>query len=158
ADPQLLDLRGEVALLEARELELLKQLGQQKQPPWGKVAQALGDYKKAKDKDKALAALEQVVRQGADAARAQQATWNQLYDLIDRKSRTVAAESKRLHELSQYVTVEQAVFVLNGVLGAVRQHVTDRETLEAVQGSVARWLDGQPRTVAARERPIPSQV
>ncbi len=139
ADPELLSLRCQVALLCARELELTRQLARMESPPWGQAVDALNDHILAKQTggrakaEKALAHLQEVIRRGADPAAAYDATWAELRAIMQERAKLAVAEHRRLETVRAYVTVEELVGVLVGMLEVVRANVEDMRVRQVIQ-------------------------
>jgi hypothetical protein len=64
------------------------------------------------------------------------ASWREIGDLIERRSRLVERESKRLVLLQQFVTVEKAMVLVRLLMDSVRQHVSDPLALAAIAADV----------------------
>lgn len=58
--------------------------------------------------------------------------WSEIIALFDQRRKLVESERKRLVEMQQMLTAEQAMVFLAAVIGVVRKHVTDRPTLIAI--------------------------
>jgi len=81
---------------------------------------------------------------------AYEATWAELRACILDKGRVAAAEWKRLVDLQSVITAEQAMNLVQALVAAVREEVTDRDTLQRIQ---SRLLEFLPSTAAdARAR------
>jgi hypothetical protein len=121
ADEELVSLRDELALLTVRITQLLQELSANPTSPGGDVLTALDRLKAAgggDDAGPALAALEQVVRNGRDAGRAQEAIWREIREVVQEKTRTARAQWTRLGDLQGVVTVEQALAFAKALLAA----------------------------------------
>lgn len=146
-DPQLLSLRSQVALLEARELELTRKLGELQAPQWTKAAQALVEYEKSLTSNdqnaiaKGLTTLRTTICKGADGSVTYQQTWEELRDLIQDRTKVAQAENKRLADIGGFVTVEDMMGVLLGLLAAVRDHVADKSARQAIQMRFDQLID-----------------
>jgi hypothetical protein len=155
ADPELLSLKDETALLTARAMQLLDNLNATEAPPWGRAVEALNDLKvagSADAKQQALATLEKVIRTGANAAVAQERTWRELREVVQEKTRTAAAEWKRLHDLEALVTVEDALGFAKAFLTAAKEVVTDPGILKRLQEKTMYLLPAPPGN-STREEP-----
>jgi hypothetical protein len=153
ADPELLSLKDETAVLTARIMQLMNKLSTTEAPPWGSAVEALNDLKLAgsdDEKERALAALENVIRTGADAAIAQERTWRELREVVQEKTRTAAAEWKRLHDLRALVTVADALGFAKAFLAAAREVITDQKVLAQLQQRTLHLLP-PPSTRATEE-------
>jgi hypothetical protein len=135
ADTELLSLRDDVALLEARQAELLRKMDSVAQVPWARVVSAVDNLARCKDGERAgcLAELSELVRAGGSAAATVAGCWQELREVLQEKARVVQAESRRLDEMHQTMTRSQAVLLMAEVAAAVRENVTDRHVLQRIQ-------------------------
>jgi hypothetical protein len=136
ADPELLALRDEVALVQTRETELLEHLDTGLSlARWRAAQQAHTELVIAiQEKDgasvqRALIALEDALGEPVtnDAA-----VWEQVVDLSEHRRRLVETEHKRLVAMQQMITTEQAMALLARVTESIRKHVSDPIVLAAV--------------------------
>jgi hypothetical protein len=135
ADPQLLSLGEEIALLTAQTIDLLRSLSAAKAPPRWRVVktldalvEAVGTRDPAKI-DAALTAHVQMVRTGAETADAQEEVWREIRKVIQAKARVCAAEWKRMVLRREFLTREEALTFV----AAAREVVTDPATLRQLQ-------------------------
>lgn len=61
---------------------------------------------------------------------------SRLYDLIEQRRRLVETERKRLVDMQQMITTEQAMLLVGALLGIIRARVNDRDILAAIQSDV----------------------
>jgi hypothetical protein len=153
ADPELLSLKDDLGLLTTRIMGLLDNLSAVQAPPWGRAVEAFNDVLTARDstaKEAALAALGQLLRTGADAARLQETTWCGLQDAIALKAKTAAAEWKRLHDLGALAPIDEIVAFFGYLLDVIWEVVPDRDARQTIQAEVLRYLGhGGPKVVEA---------
>ena len=116
-DPDLLALRDEIALTDADISRILEHL----------------DTEMPDDPDDRLIWLEQ-----------NEANRDRMQSLIEQRRRLVETERKRLVDLQQMMTAEQAMVLLATVESIVRKHV-DRNTMAAISADIARLVAHQPR-------------
>jgi hypothetical protein len=142
ADPKLLELRSELALLTVRAEQLLERLSVQP-PAWDAAAVAVQRLQLAlgeEDREAALADLIHIVQEGAGAMAVHESVWAELRELIGERTRTAAAEWRRMTDLDAVLTLGQARLLTEALLGAVRSVVTDPRQLQAVGRAVERVL------------------
>jgi hypothetical protein len=145
-DPNLTSLRGELAVQTEIIGQLLRRLSDTEARPWGQAVEAFNDLKMAttsKDTDKfkaALAALEQVIRTGADAAASQKEIREELRAVMQERTRTAAAEWRRMADLNVLVTMEEALGLWRALLMAAKEIVTDQGQLRALQERTLKLL------------------
>ena len=138
-DPELLAGREEVALLDVRIAAALKGLALgESGAQWTAVRAAFDAFRLANAREdldqarEALTALGALITRGAADAQA----WAEIGDLIERRSRLVERETKRLVTLQQFVTVEKAMVLVRLLMDSVRQHVSDPLALAAIAADV----------------------
>lgn len=140
-------LTDQLALMEARETELLKRLSPESSTAlWHRAQKALNDISKAmelpagEERDVALRlaqeALVSSVRQGV----ATEETWRQLVEVLETRRRLADTERRRVESLKSYMTIEQAVTLAGAMVGIVKAHVTDRMALSEIVRGIQQLL------------------
>jgi hypothetical protein len=135
-DEDLLSLADELALLTTRAGQLLDKLKEVEQPVWGRAQVSLNALTAAVqdgDAEAVQVSLErhrQVVQSGADAATTQARTWAELRQVIQERTRTAAAEWKRMADLGMLVEVSKFQLFVQVILTAARECVTDKGMLK----------------------------
>ena len=135
-DPELLSLREDVALLDAEIHARLEGLRDGELPVAGTELrravdevvrnQRTWDWTTMATRLEALSAL---VDRGLGRERA----FTQVRGLIDQKARLARQEHKRLVDLEQLLTVEEALLVAAALTAAVRRVVGDKDVLEVLE-------------------------
>ncbi len=125
-DPCLLELRQEIALCDARQLQLLEYI------------KYVPDY----DPSDTEESVEEKMRRG-ELTEGSVVLWKQIWDVMERRQRFVESERRRLIELQQYMTIEQASVLVACLVEVVKRHVEDEEVLESI-GRDINALDYQP--------------
>jgi len=151
-DRDSLMLREEIALVDARLADLLSRVERgESDALWRQLQAAHGELLHARDDvTKLTAALErisEIIERGAT----DEAIWREVTDQIEQRRRLVEAECRRLVELRQYITSEDALAMVQALLSAIRAHVTDRHTLNAVSVEFARLMDRTDLTESSAE-------
>jgi hypothetical protein len=137
ADPDLLALRDEVALLDARLADVLSRADVGESAAlWDRLHDAWTAFQGGDAT--ALAQVGRLIEGGI----ADWSAWREIARLIDQRRQLVESERKRLVELQQVLTAEQALVLLAAVTDAVRRHVHDRPTLAAISGELVRLTTG----------------
>ncbi len=139
-DPELLSVRDDVGLVDTRLADVLKKLNSAETGQrWKDTQKAFNELRRAMDtKDSVKLAsagveLDALIQGGADEAQA----WQEIVMLLEQRRKLVESERKRLVEMQQMITAEQAMLFLNRVVDAVRTHVKDRPTLTAIANEFA---------------------
>lgn len=135
ADPQLLELRAEIALVGTRQCELLTHLDAGLSLQHWKDAQAAHGDLLAAIRAKDSAALQTAIAALGDALGAgmgDYAVWQEIIEMTEQRRRLVESEHKRLVAMQQMITAEQAMALLARVTETIRKHVSDPIILAAV--------------------------
>ena len=136
ADPQLLELRSELSLVDARIEELLGRV--QAEETVGRWSDATTVYQRMRvayqsrrpsDAATALTELGDILERGNTDVE----LWKQLGESLDRRARFVVAESHRMEKLHQMISVERVWALILALTQAVRKHVDDRSALALIQ-------------------------
>lgn len=130
ADPDLMELRDEVALLHTRLCQLIE--SGESLPLWDKTAEAYADLRQAMvDKDDVaiaagLSLLENYLRRGkADSMR-----WREIYQTVNNVTRIKEREHKRAVALQQMMTLEQFMLIIGKIADIARKTITNKDDLK----------------------------
>lgn len=142
-DPALLELREDIALIDARLSDLLQRVETGES---GQVWKELGDaYRDLQDAmhakntvktGEALQLIYALIVRGNDDYRA----WTEIHEVIEQRRRLVESERKRIVETKQTLTVEQAMLMIGALTNIIRTHVTDRQILSAISGDINKLV------------------
>lgn len=143
ADPDLLNLRGEISLTDTRLADVLARVDTGESGRlWRTLRETHTALIRARvDRDDAavqvhMRALGDLIGKGfADTV-----AWSEIAGLIDQRRRLVESERKRLIDMQQMLTVERAMALLGAVVEVVRRHVTDPKALRAVAEDLTRLI------------------
>lgn len=154
-DPNLLSVRDDMALLEARIRDLLKRVDSGESGRlWRQLRETYQAFRRATnagEDDEAkrlLSEIGQLINAGYQDAQA----WTEIENTIERKRKLGADERKRLVEMEQMIQTDRMLLVAGALVDAVRKHVSDRDILNAIStdlGAVLRLgatagVDGGP--------------
>jgi hypothetical protein len=149
SDPELLSMRQEVHLLDARLSDVLSRVDTGESGHiWSDLKAAAGELAQARRHGdtagtaEALNTILDLIRSGHQ----DYAAWQDVRSLLEQRRRTVESERKRLQEMNQNITVEKAMLFVGAITGIIRAHVHDRDTLAAISND----LNGLLRTEDAR--------
>jgi len=143
-DPNWRSLRQEIAVTRTRIKELMEKIDQgDASTLWQQLAAAraeLAEAQATKDIPRQAAAVSEMLglidRGAADAA-----VWRELDAKHDTLRRLVETEMKSMVAAQQVITVQQAMTMVAALVAVVREHVTDRKALAAIQDGVTRILN-----------------
>lgn len=149
-DTALLELREEISLTDTRLSDLLARVDTGESGAlWRSLMDARMDLiaaKRANDtigQMQAVNAIMDLISQGHTDYRA----WTEIGQVLEQRRKLVESERKRLIEAQQVITAEQAIVFVNAVLLSVREHVSDRSVLSAIQNDMTRLLNRQPDVI-----------
>lgn len=147
ADSELLELRQEVALVDARLSDLLQRVDTGESGKlWADVFSTWEDMKTAvaaKDKKKqqqAAAKLDALISRGASDYQA----WSEIQIIIEQRRKLVESERKRLVDMQQYITSQQAMTLVAAMIGIIKENVRDRDTLQNISTAVNGLVAANP--------------
>ena len=134
-DPELLNLRDDIALLDARIAELLLRVDQgESGAAWKRLTTTWRDLESAHTKHDtsgtagALTTLGAIIRGGSSDTDA----WAEVVTLVEQRRRLVEAEAKRLQAMQQMISIQDAMVFVTAVQDAVKRHVRDPAALQAI--------------------------
>jgi len=143
-DPELLNGRAEIAVIDTRLVELLTGLDSAGSAQLWRALRdayrALQTAQRTRDPSAlrlALAAFGAIVERGDD----DRATWSEAIHLVGVRQRLVESERKRLVEMQHMITSTEAMTLVTAVSESVRTHVTDETTLRAISADLLRLLN-----------------
>ena len=149
-DPQLLEQREQIAVLDARLLDLL---GRVDTGESGALWQALKDRRAelliaqqardVKGQSEAINSILSLIDRGHSDYRA----WGELQGVLEQRKRLIESERKRLVEMQQMVTSTQAMGLISAIIESVKRNVTDRAALAAIQTDFIRLTTRDDRTI-----------
>ena len=147
-DPQLVQMRDELALIDLRVDELYSSIGQTGNAKALRgIRGKLSEFKTAGSRGGkgavgaarlALQQLEDLI----DAACTTAATWEELRDTIDLRRRLSESETRRLKDMHQTITAERALALMALLVQRVKEHVTDPQALTAISAEYRRLVGG----------------
>jgi hypothetical protein len=134
-DPDLLSLRSELALVDARLGDLLSRVttGESGQL-WMDLRKAHRAFTRARlaqdvhQMSVALAKQELII----ESATQDHAAWAEIAELIEQRRKLAESESKRLVALQYVLTHEQALLFMHRLVDIITQHVPDKKALSAI--------------------------
>lgn len=143
-DSELLALKREIALVNARLLQLADKLGTgEASETWLTLKALMQDLIKAQRSGdpQAPEIFEQMfhlISKGAEDVR----LWQDITALQEHLRKLIESERRRLVELKQYVTSEDATALINALLEAVKRNVEQKQ-LTRIIGDFSKFSDGR---------------
>lgn len=142
-DKELLNLREEIGVIEARIGDLLTRVDTgESGSMWRAIktnystlrkAASSGDQQAFAD---SLNELGRLITKGSGDYTA----WDEVLRTISHRRKLVESERKRLTEMNQMITTEQAMAMLSFVVGVIKKHVVDKQTMIAISSEISRYV------------------
>jgi hypothetical protein len=137
-DADLLAMRQELALLDARLADVLQRVDTGESGAlWKNVQDAFRDFERERNSEREFVAWMRLASTIQDGM-ADYAAWQEVGRLIDQRQRLAESERKRLVDMRQMITAERAMVLLAAITDTIRRHVSDRSTLAAISADLAR--------------------
>jgi hypothetical protein len=151
ADGELLALREEIALVDARLADLLGRVDTGESGLfWRQARAALNGYNKAvaEKKDVEAATYLFELRQIIDKGIEDYSAWAEVHAVLEQRRRLVESETKRLSQMQQFITAEKAMALIASLTDIIKRHVTDRAALAGISADLIRLTaEGSSRVV-----------
>lgn len=143
SDIDLLNLTDEIALVDVRTSQLLGN-ADAAAAQWLEVQRAAAAAEDARAAGGAAldAALDSLRGALAAADGSGPALWSEVMQLLETRRRLAETERKRRVDQQLFVTVEQAMTLVQAVVESVRIHVSNRKELAAITNDLSRLLNG----------------
>lgn len=147
ADPDLIVLRGESAVLEARLADLLSRVDTGEAGElWLKMSAAATAFTAASRAGQSAEAL-QAARDMADLAgkgKSDWMSWSDVLRTVEALRRVKESERRRIESAHNVLTADRAMLLVAALTDAVRRHVSDRKTLDLIGREIGRLVDSGP--------------
>jgi hypothetical protein len=144
-DPQLLENREEIALMDARIQDLLLRVDTgESSVAWQRLGKALATFDAALKRSEgtearaALNTISDILGHGAGDAHA----WNEVNAQITLRLKLVESEQRRLVEESESITVEKMLLKIAHLTAAVKEQVKDPKARAAIARQFRAITDG----------------
>lgn len=147
-DPELLNMRHELSLLDARLTDLLERVDtEEARALWEEARKSHDEMKRMllnEDYGGLMVALEKLDR-SVGTGLADYDAWNEIEKLIEQRRKLVEAEQKRLVAMQQMVSSEQVMVLIAALVDTVKRHVPDRSILNAISTDINKIIVSSPR-------------
>lgn len=144
ADPELLKLQHEIALVDARLQDVLTRVDSgESGPAWDRALKAFEAFQREMAQQNvpavqdSLAELSLVLRRGYVDVEA----WKEIVDLVEQRRRLVDSVMKHQVQAQQVLTLDQAMTLIAALANSVREHVNDRDTLAKIQTEFLKFTE-----------------
>lgn len=152
-DPDLLSLKNDIAVVDARLAELLAMLDRgESGTHWRNLRAAmkkLTEVQTFEEKREALENLARMIDQGGEVFQ----VWEEIFSAQDHRRRLAHTERRRLVDMQATITAEHAISLVHSVVAIIRKRVTDRAVLMALSEDIAALLhkSDEPAKLPNRE-------
>jgi len=143
-DPDLLNMREDIALLDARLSDVLEQASNQESGElWQGLKDALRTYDKATGRDAettradAFASIRFLINEGYN----ERQSWQEIRSILQERKALVESERKRLIDMQQMITATQANLLLGAVAHIIKSNVTDRDALQRISAELGQLVN-----------------
>jgi len=140
-DTELLALQDEIALIDARLVDLLKRVDTgESGATWKQLRTEFTEFQKLlsagkiADSKAVLFKITELITKGVN----DDAAWADVRSVVNQRTRLVESERKRLVEMQQMVGADQAMLLVRALVSAVREHVRDPAILRAITDDLGR--------------------
>jgi hypothetical protein len=145
ADPELLSLRDDVALVDGRLTELFEQLDTgRSEALWEELQEAYRELTRAIGTQDTTRLRAQLTRLGdlLDQGASDHVLWQEIVELQEHKRRLGESERDRLVKMQQMITVERTMALLAAVASEIKRHVSDPNVLAAISAGIRGLVAG----------------
>jgi hypothetical protein len=143
ADPEYMELRGEIAVIDVRLADLLTKIETgDTRTAWQIAGDLISDLEAAAEK-RSLGQIKRIVKSLKDIfmkGLGEADTWQQILEAAEQRRKLVESEQKRLTAGQQMITAEQALALVMALQDSVRRHVTDRDILAAISADLSKLI------------------
>ena len=149
-DDDLLSLRADISLTDARMNELIERLDTgESGERWRGVMTLSGGLKtelKETELDRdALTKLAATLRELSEAAISDERAWRELKSTSQHRRKLVDTERQRLKDLHAYLTAEEALAIMGRITDSIIRHVEDKAALTAILHEIQVVTGNDPR-------------
>jgi hypothetical protein len=138
-DPKLLELRDDIATVDARIIDLLQRVetgeaGSLWREALGVMATFRAEQRiqSVEGMTRAFIELERVIQQGAD----DYAVWDEILQLMEQRRKLCLAEQRRATRACEQMSAEQAMMLMRVLVGIVKKHVPDQAALGGIASDI----------------------
>ncbi len=150
SDPQLLEMRDEIALVDARLGDLLKRIDKgEAGEKWIAAKKVFTEFKEANIAGDVTKQQDSLLQLNTllDKGQGDYLIWEEIGRTIDQRRKLVESERKRLIELQQVITAEQAMLFLARVTDIIKTNVTDPIAFSKISRELIQLSTIQPRPI-----------
>lgn len=150
SDPDLLNLRREISLLDSRLQDLLTGVSNGESGElWKRCKAALAEYDAAMRSSSKNAAAEQAEAFGnlrwlINEGYAEWQSWMEIRSTLEDRRRLVDSERQRLKDMQVMISTQQAMTLIGAVTASIKRHVKDRDALDGIARDLRALVSDRP--------------
>jgi hypothetical protein len=142
-DPDLLNLRSEIGLVDTRLAELVSGLdGEASSRLWDAVQATTAGLRKAalSGDTVAMARIIQELERLSAEGLATFSAWGDILTLLDQRRKLVDSERRRQEAMQQSITVEKAMLMIAAIASIIKDYVPDTRIRERISADIGNLL------------------
>jgi hypothetical protein len=143
SDPDILVLKDEISLIEARLGDLLSRVDSGESGIiWKRLSEAFEAFNVARNQKDAslmmtyLEEMHTLIKKG----KSDYAAWNEVSSILELRRKLVESERKRLIQAQQVITVDKVMTLLGAVDNIIRSHIGDQLTIQNIALDIRNLL------------------
>lgn len=157
-DEAYIELRDEVALLQARTHEVLGKLDAtsgESASTWKELVrlwtkfQEVSEAKDTTSAGRILSMIGSMIEEGSGHSRFEAEAWDEIREMVRDRRQLAEAERKRITETQNSIRSDQALALVEVLVDTVRRHVHDRQVLAAISADISQFVLADPRELSA---------
>lgn len=145
-DDTLLQLKDEIALIDARMGEKIEGLGREPMiKQWEQIEQIIGKmFLSIRKQD-----IEEMFKSLVEASKVLEVSketregWNEIYLLIEQRRKLVESERKQMIELEQFIAAEKLTTLVKAILTVITDNVKDATTRKAIAWQIGSLVSNE---------------
>lgn len=139
SDPAMLEQRNEIALMEARIIELVESIDsggstyfvRELYKAW-RAFRKFAQTGKQEEAQEMIYSLDEMIT----AANAQTGIWFDIQNALEMRRKLVESERKRIIEAQEYVMIQDAMALAQALVSSINKHVKDDRTKQLIQSDL----------------------
>lgn len=141
ADPELISVREELALVDVRTFDVLGRVDTREAGAhWVAIRKAIQAFSDASSPVKRAEAAADIESLSAEAL-SDYAAWSEVLDLVERRRKLAETEAKRLEKMGNQITADRLMLLLAAVVDVIRRHVPERKVLSAISRDITELVN-----------------
>lgn len=147
-DPNLIELRDQMALLDARLSDLLTRVDHgEAATHWAEMRKAWKAYRRALagGKDEKIAEAFRALEDAIEEGYLDSAAWTEVREILEQRRKLADTERRRIVDLKLMVPVEEATAAIAAMTRAFREEVKDPDVLARISTRATAILNGRDR-------------